>query len=162
MCFTQGDMKAAFLRQADAPSRAELDACNSERRYVCMLLLCSIVPLVIQVLTLFIALVHRSLSAFELISNLWNDKDFNPRAPLSPCHFDYVSAIDCSYQCVAHFTHPAAAKKALDAFTSMQADLIRIIRDWEKAGKVRVEVLKRRRRMTSALIGSNRRRRMLP
>jgi hypothetical protein len=34
LCFTQDDIKAAFLRRADAPSRAELDARNSERRYV--------------------------------------------------------------------------------------------------------------------------------
>ncbi len=29
MCFTQDDIRAAFLRQADAPSRAEFDARNS-------------------------------------------------------------------------------------------------------------------------------------
>ena len=39
MCFTQDNIKAAFLRRADAPSRAELDARNSERRYVCGMLL---------------------------------------------------------------------------------------------------------------------------
>ena len=156
MCFTQDDIEAAFLRRADAPSRAELDARNSERRYVNMLLLCGFVPLVIQVLTLCVAL--------ELISNLWNDKDFNLRAPSSSCHSDYVSAIDCSYQFVAHFT-PATPKKVLDAFTSMQTDLLCITRDWKKADKVRVGVLKRRRRrrrMTSTLMRSRRRRRMFP
>ena len=39
MCFTQDDIKAAFLRRADAPSRAELDARNSERRYVNIMVL---------------------------------------------------------------------------------------------------------------------------
>jgi hypothetical protein len=39
MCFTQDNIKAAFLRRADAPSCAELDARNSERRYVCGMLL---------------------------------------------------------------------------------------------------------------------------
>lgn len=38
MCFTQDNIKAAFLRRADAPSRAELDARNSEHRYVLFLL----------------------------------------------------------------------------------------------------------------------------
>ena len=49
---------------------------------VCCGVVC-VLSLVICVLTLCFVLVHGSLTAFELISNLWNDKDYNPRAPSS-------------------------------------------------------------------------------
>jgi hypothetical protein len=39
MCFTQDEIKAAFLRQAEAPSRAELDVRNCELRYVSTMVL---------------------------------------------------------------------------------------------------------------------------
>jgi hypothetical protein len=60
MCLTQDDIKSAFLRHADARTRHELDARNS----------------VVQPPT-----------AFELVSDSWNDEDLNLVAPTSECHF---------------------------------------------------------------------------
>jgi hypothetical protein len=74
MCLTQDDVKSAFLRRADARTRQELDARNSE---------------------------VRPPTAFELIADRWNDEDFNPVAPVSNCHEDFLAATDCSHSRVA-------------------------------------------------------------
>ena len=150
MCFSQDDVKAAFLH-------AELDACNSEHKQVHMGVCCHCLLCLTTSnwkLTLLFTLVCRSVTAFELTSNLWTDKDhYNPRATLiAPTNALLI-------------WQPAAmpTKKVLDSFTSMQTDLLRIIRDWKIADRVRVGVLKRRKRTTLTLMmRSIRRRRMYP
>ena len=64
LCLTEDDaIKAAFLRRADARTRLELDARNSD---------------------------VRPPTVFELIASKWNDKDFNPVAAVSDCHDDFA------------------------------------------------------------------------
>ena len=58
MCFTQDHIKSAFLRRADAQSRTQIDARNSERRYVC----CHcVVDSFISYLLTYACLLHRPL-----------------------------------------------------------------------------------------------------
>ena len=70
LCLTEDAIKAAFLRRADARSRLELDARNSA---------------------------VRPPTAFELIANKWNDKDYNPVTAVSDCHEDFAAPIDCAH-----------------------------------------------------------------
>jgi hypothetical protein len=35
------------------------------------------------------------------MSDMWNSPNFNPVAPASNCHTDYIDAIDCLYDTVA-------------------------------------------------------------
>ena len=55
-------------------------------------------------------LFHRPLIVFELLSDLWNDRDFNPIAPSSEYHSDYVTSMDCSFARVAHL-RPATHRR---------------------------------------------------
>ncbi|KAI2512413.1 hypothetical protein MHU86_2075 [Fragilaria crotonensis] len=86
MCLTQDQVKALFLTSADVQTRQELDARHSERR---------------------------PKTVFEVISDLWNSPEFNPIAPASDCHVDYIQ----------------------DIFASMRSDLLRIISRWEQSGQ---------------------------
>ena len=119
MCFTQNHIKSAFLRRANVQSRTEIDARNSERRYVCC---CCVGDSFISYLLTYACLVHRPLTVFEL-SDLWNDRDFNPIAPSSECHSDYVTSTDCSIARVAHL-RPATPQKMLNSFTTMRTELL--------------------------------------
>ncbi len=70
LCLTEDAIKAAFLRRADARSCLEADARNST---------------------------VRPPTAFELIANKWNDKDYNPVTAVSDCHEDFAAPIDCAH-----------------------------------------------------------------
>ncbi|KAI2506748.1 hypothetical protein MHU86_7643 [Fragilaria crotonensis] len=107
MCLTQDQVKALFRTRADVQTRQTLDARHSERR---------------------------PKTVFEVISDLWNSPEFNPIAPASDCHVDYVSATICSYEQVAALL-PATPQKIQDIFAPMQSDLLRIISRWEQSGQ---------------------------
>ncbi|KAI2508206.1 hypothetical protein MHU86_6257 [Fragilaria crotonensis] len=107
MCLTQDNVKRLFLARANARSRQELDARNSQ---------------------------IRPPTVFEVISDLWNSNDFNPIAPASECHVDFSSAIDCSYAQVAGLS-PATPQRIEDLMVSMRSDLLRIISRWEQSGQ---------------------------
>jgi len=76
----------------------------------------------------------RPKTVFEIISEQWNSPEFNPIAPASDCHVDYVSATICSYEQVAALL-PATPEKIQDIFASMQSDLLCIISRWEQSGQ---------------------------
>ena len=78
--------------------------------------------------------VHRPKTVFEVISELWNSPDYNPVAPASECHVDYVSATVCSYEQVQALS-PATPQKIQDILASMRCDLLRIISRWEQSGQ---------------------------
>ena len=107
MCLIQDDIKSSFLRRADARTRQELDARNSEAR---------------------------PQTAFELIADRWNDEHFNPVAPSSNCHEDFLATTDCSHSRVAMMMR-AAPQKVEDILTSMRSNLLRIIQNWERSGQ---------------------------
>ena len=70
----------------------------------------------------------------ERIVELWNSSAFNPSAPSSSCHKDFMSSTDCSYDLVsAHI--PASPQRIQDFFTSMRSDLVRIVSNWETSGQ---------------------------
>jgi hypothetical protein len=78
---------------------------------------------------------HRPKTVFEVISELWNSPDFNPVAPASECHVDFVSATVCSYEQVQALSR-ATPQKIQDLFIFMQSDLLRIISTrWEQSGQ---------------------------
>jgi hypothetical protein len=64
---------------------------------------------------------------------MWNSPHFNPIAPASECHFDFVNAIDCSYEQVPGLS-PATPQKIKDIIVSICSDLLRIIPRWEQSG----------------------------
>jgi hypothetical protein len=107
LCLTEDAIKAAFLRRADARSRLELDARNSA---------------------------VRPPTAFELIANKWNDKDYNPVTAVSDCHEDFAAPIDCAHNRVAMLV-PAVPQKVEDSLASIRSNLLRIIADWERSGQ---------------------------
>jgi hypothetical protein len=55
----------------------------------------------------------RPQTVFELISEMWNSPGFNPVAPPSECHSDFIDAIDCSFVKV-EFLNPATPQKIED------------------------------------------------
>ena len=73
-------------------------------------------------------------TVFEAIAEMWNSPHFNPIAPASECHFDFVNAIDCSYEQVAGLS-PATPQKIEDIIVSIRSDLLRIIPRWEQSGQ---------------------------
>ena len=79
-------------------------------------------------------LLYRPKTVFEVISEMWNNRDFNPIAPSSECHTDFIDAIDCSYSNVEMLA-PAAPQKIEDILVSMRSDLLRIITKWEQSGQ---------------------------
>ena len=107
LCVVEDDIKYHFLHRADVMTRPQLDARNSE---------------------------SRPPTAFELISNRWNDPNFNPVAPASSCHEDFMEAISCDHTHVASMA-PATAQKVEDIITSMRSNLLRIIQNWERSGQ---------------------------
>lgn len=108
LCLTEDDaIKAAFLRRADARTRLELDARNSD---------------------------VRPPTVFELIANKWNDKDFNPLTGVSDCHEDFAIPINCAHKEVELLT-PAVPQKVADSLASIRSNLISIITDWERSGQ---------------------------
>ena len=76
----------------------------------------------------------RPQNVYERIAELWNSPAFNPRAPPSACHEDFMSSIDCCHDLVVHLT-PATSQRIQDFFTSTRSDLIRIISNWEMSGQ---------------------------
>ena len=70
MCHTNDDMKAVYVRRADARTCRKLDARNSN---------------------------VRSPTAIELLAEKWNDKGFNPVAVVSDCHVDFSAPINCAH-----------------------------------------------------------------
>jgi hypothetical protein len=76
----------------------------------------------------------RPQTLFEEIAELWNSSAFNPVAPASECHLDFLSATDCSYALVAGLT-TATPQRIEDTFTSMRSELLRIITRWEQSGQ---------------------------
>lgn len=107
LCLTEDAVKAAFLRRADARTRQELDARNSD---------------------------VRPPTAFELIADKWNDKDFNPVAPASECHEDFAAPTNCAHSQVATLM-PATSQRVEDALASIRSNLLRVIQDWERSGQ---------------------------
>ena len=107
MCLIDDDVKEAYLHRADAITRQQLDARNSE---------------------------SRAPTAFELLASKWNDSDFNPTAPASTCHFDYFDATDCSHSQVEMMT-PATAEKVEKILTTVRSHLLRMIQNWETSGQ---------------------------
>ena len=76
----------------------------------------------------------RSQTVFERMAELWNSSAFNPSAPSSSCHEDFMSSTDCSYDLVSALI-PATPQRIQDFFTSMRSDLVRIISNWETSGQ---------------------------
>ena len=107
LCLTEDAVKAAFLRRADARTRQELDARNSD---------------------------VRPPTAFELIANKWNDKDFNPVAAASECHEDFSAPTNCAHSQVATLM-PASSQKVEDVLASIRSNLLRVIQNWERSGQ---------------------------
>ncbi|KAI2497898.1 hypothetical protein MHU86_16596 [Fragilaria crotonensis] len=106
MTLTRDDVKSLFLSRGNC-SRTQLDGRNSD---------------------------NRPKTCYELIAELWNSSDFNPKAPPSRCHSDFVSEIDCSHAAVVGLS-AATAVKIADIFTSMRCKLLTIIRNWEASGQ---------------------------
>jgi hypothetical protein len=76
----------------------------------------------------------QTFKCFELISDLWNSKDYNPMAPPSSCHSDFSTTIDCSFSKVADLSR-AIPEKIQHIFTSMRSSLLNIITRWERSGQ---------------------------
>ena len=76
----------------------------------------------------------RPQTVFERMAELWNSSAFNPSAPSSSCHEDFMSSTDCSYDLVSALI-PASPQRIQDFFTSMRSDLVRIISNWETSGQ---------------------------
>jgi hypothetical protein len=77
----------------------------------------------------------RPQTLFEEIAELWNSSAFNPVAPASECHLDFLSATDCSYALVAGLTQATTPQCIEDTFTFMRSELLRIITCWEQSGQ---------------------------
>ena len=96
-CVLEDDVKVAYLKRNDVMSRTQLDARNSDER--------------------------RPETAYELIADRWNSPAFNPVTELSTCHWDFASAISCSYDKVKDLT-PATPQNVKDKLTEMRTCLI--------------------------------------
>lgn len=107
LCIIQDDIKDKYRRYGAVMSRLELDGRNSE---------------------------NRPPNVFELIADRWNDSTFNPTAPVSDCHHDYLCAIPCSYSLVDMLL-PATPQKVKDHIAAIRTDLNRIISRWEQSGQ---------------------------
>jgi hypothetical protein len=107
MCLTDDDIKAAYLRRADARTRRELDARNSD---------------------------VRAPTAFELLAEKWNDEGFNPVAAVSDCHVDFSVPMNCAHSHVASLMR-ATPQKVEDVLASIRSNLLRIIQNWERSGQ---------------------------
>jgi hypothetical protein len=79
-------------------------------------------------------MLFRPQNVFERIAELWNSSAFNPLAPPSACHEDFMTFIDCCHNLVVHLT-PATPQRIQDFFTSTRSDLLRIISNWEMSGQ---------------------------
>jgi hypothetical protein len=90
--------------------------------------------LFVRVFLFSLSRVCRPQTCYELIAELWNSSDFNPVAPPSRCHSDFISEIDCSHAAVVGLT-AATAIKIADLFTSMRCKLLTIIKNWEASGQ---------------------------
>jgi hypothetical protein len=72
---------------------------------------------------------------YELIADRWNSDTFNPILPSSNVHTDFQQpSTDCSYAKVAGLTR-ATARTVEDHISSMRANLIQIIIQWESDGQ---------------------------
>jgi hypothetical protein len=107
LCVIQDDIKLSYLRRADVMNHQYLDGRHSE---------------------------SRPPTAFELISDKWNNPSFNPVAPVSNCHYDFATAIDCSHHLVGTMM-PATPQKVEDHLASFRTHLNRIIEMWERSGQ---------------------------
>jgi hypothetical protein len=77
---------------------------------------------------------YRSQTVFEAIADLWNSPAFNPYAPPSECHSDYVTGTICFHNEIVDYS-VATAQKVEDILASFRSDLIRIINNWERSGQ---------------------------
>ena len=108
LCLTEDAIKIAFLRRADARTRLELDARNSN---------------------------VRPPAVFELIADKWIDRsDFNPVAAVSECHKEFSAPTNCAHSQVAGLMQ-ATPQKVEDALASIRSNLLRIIENWERSGQ---------------------------
>jgi hypothetical protein len=64
---------------------------------------------------------------FEVISEMWNNPDFNPVVPAADCHSDFEHSTTCTFEDVEALTL-ANPQKIEDTSTAMRCDLNRIIR----------------------------------
>ncbi|MEM7143029.1 MAG: hypothetical protein AAF548_18545, partial [Actinomycetota bacterium] len=79
--------------------------------------------------------VDRPCTVYEMISDLWNDKNYDPVTKvLYNCHPDYEDPLDISYTAVSSLS-PATPKKIEDMLTTMRTSLIRVISNWERSGQ---------------------------
>ena len=107
LCLLEDDIRMAYLHRADAMTRAQLDARNSDTRPP---------------------------TVWEMISSKWNNPTFNPTTRVLDVHSDFASPIHCTHASVATLT-PATAIKAENLLTAWRATLLRIISDWEQSGQ---------------------------
>jgi hypothetical protein len=107
LCLLEDDIRMAYLHRADAMTRAQLDARNSDTRPP---------------------------TVWERIAAKWNDPTFNPTTQVLAVHSDFASTIHCTHASVATLT-PATAMKAENLLTAWRATLLRIIGDWEQSGQ---------------------------
>ena len=107
MCMTEDNVKVALRRSTNVMSRRELDARNSDSRQP---------------------------TAFEIMADRWNDPLYNPVAPPSDVHIDFIDATDCSHSHVSSFIK-ATPSKIKDYFAAIRLGLLRIIRNWEQSGQ---------------------------
>jgi hypothetical protein len=107
LCLLEDDIKEKYLRRGDTMSRQELDGRNSEQR---------------------------DPTVYEIIADRWNSSNFNPTLLVSTVHEDYRTPVDCSHQEVSNL-QPATSSKVQNCLSSMHADLICIIQNWERSGQ---------------------------
>jgi hypothetical protein len=88
------------------------------------------------------------------MANMWNSEDFNPVAPASEYHFDFLNAIDCTLEQVAGLA-PATSQKIDDIVVSMRSDRFVSSQGGSKAGKVKVEGIHKKRRQWMWLTTTN-------
>jgi hypothetical protein len=107
LCLIEDDIKPKFLKRDKALSRLDIDARNSDTRKP---------------------------TVYELIADRWNSVTFNPVLEASVVHENYAQSTDCSHNIVAGLTK-ATASKVRDLISSMRADLVRMITNWELSGQ---------------------------
>jgi hypothetical protein len=106
-CLLEDDVKEKWIHRNDPKSIQEIDARRSE---------------------------VRDETAFEMIANRWNCKDFNPKTMVSNCHIDFNQVIDIGFDATSDFAR-ASPTKVRDKIAKMRSDLTSIIHKWERSGQ---------------------------